>query len=91
MSGRKKRAVVVAATTFQNYRHLKMLIPIPAEYDDTDTNINAGHDSNHNANFRQRWKLNDVLLSRKPLGSGPTRLADYAENKCYLFRVDGNV
>ena len=70
-------------------------IPIPAEYDDTDIDINAGCDSNHSANFRRRWKLNDVLLSRKPLG--PTRLAGYAANKCYLYfvkivhRIDRNV
>ena len=45
-----------------------MTISIPAEYDetDTDTDINAGHDANHSANFWWRWKLNDVLLFRKP-------------------------
>ena len=59
----------------QNYRYLKMVIPItiPAEYDDTDTDtdtetyINAGRDANHSANCWRMWKFNDVLLFRKPL------------------------
>ena len=70
----------------QNYRHLKMTIPIPilAEYDtDTDTNINAGPYANHSANLWRRWKLSNVLLFRKHLG--PTRLAGYAANKCFTF------
>ena len=73
-------------------------IPIPVEYDDTDTDtdINAGRDAKHSANFR-RWKLSDVLLSRKPLG--PARLVSYPANKRFfggffvkiVHRMDHNV
>ena len=66
-----------------------MTIPIliPAEYDDsdTDTNINAGRDANHSTNFRRKWKLSDVLLSRTLLE--PSRLAGYAASKCVTVRL----
>ena len=71
----------------QNYRHLKMTVPIPAEYDDTDTDtdINAGRRKSYSFD-RQHAENSDVLLSHKPLGLGPAWLAGFAASVDILCR-----